>query len=203
MSDLSKVLGDLYSGGDEAEPTSTYRATAPEWADESRLDEAFSTWTPGPPPEASAAEREMSAGVIDMPSVPLDRLEDDLAATLSHALVENGEPDVPMAGAPAYALPEMDDVAPLFAPEPEPVEAPVAYTPEPEPEPVAPIGPWTRAHDDILPSTSAGAKLPKAPKVKLPKVKAPKLKAAKPELTDNSAGAGESKKLFGMQLRRK
>jgi hypothetical protein len=71
MSDLSKVLGDLYGGDDQPSvaPPRNFRAEAPEWAAEERLDEAFSDWTPGPPPDAPAAEREMSV-VIDAPRAP-------------------------------------------------------------------------------------------------------------------------------------
>src|SRR5688500_2948761 len=114
MSDLSRVLGDLYGGEETAavEPAvSSFRPTAPEWADEDRLDEAFASWTPGPPADAPAAEREMSV-VVDAPMVPAARLDDDIAATLSAALVDAGrdnEVEVPMASAPAYALPTYDD----------------------------------------------------------------------------------------------
>ena len=101
--DLSKLLGDVYdndmpaSGGRErrAEPP------APEWSDEAHLDKVFADWTPGPPAEAPAAEREI---LIDAPTGPA-RLDDDLAAALSAALVDAGgpanEPVVDLAVGPA------------------------------------------------------------------------------------------------------
>jgi hypothetical protein len=205
MSDLSKVLGDLYGGDDQPSvaPPRNFRADAPEWADEERLDEAFSTWTPGPPPEAHAMEREMSF-VVDNPAVPAAHSDDDLAATLSAALVDagsdNGEPEFPVASAPSYSLPAFGEdpaasfgdgfpLAPAGAPMADMMNEVPAYQPEPEPAPVVPVavakGPWSRTDDDILP---ASGKLPKAPK--LPKA----VKAAK---------APKAKKAFSLKLRRK
>lgn len=224
MSDLSKVLGDLYGGDDQPSvaPPRNFRAEAPEWADDDRLDEAFADWTPGPTADAHRTEHEV---VIDMPSVPAARLDDDLAATLSAALVDAGENDTefPIASAPLYALPTIDEPA-LDYPAPMPlvdVEPMPAYEPEPEPvfvpEPVA-AGPWSRANDDILPAKGAkavkpvkvkgkgkspkGIKEPKAPKLpKLGKVKGEKAhKASKPE---KSKSESEPVKVFGIQLRRK
>lgn len=220
MSDLSKVLGDLY-GGDEPPPASqSFRPTAPEWADESRLDEAFADWTPGPPPEAHATEREMSV-VIDTPHVPAGRLDDDLAATLSAALVDAGtdnhDPDVPIAGAPSYSLASFEDEAvPSPAAATSYVQAAAEPLPEPAPLPVAVSRPWSRADDDIFPGH--GPSRPTA-SVKAPKFKAPKVgKAAKapqpvqaPQVHSFDAADQPSpaeveapaKKLFGLQLRRK
>jgi hypothetical protein len=121
MSDLSRVLGDLYGGAGDADqrpsvaPARNFRdATAPEWADDEHLDQAFENWTPGPPPEAPAAEHAMSSYVIDTPAVPPAHLEDDLAATLGQALADAGpspssEPEVPVASAPTYAIPAMGE----------------------------------------------------------------------------------------------
>lgn len=218
MSDLSRVLGDLYGESEQAAaPASSFRPTAPEWADDERLDEAFASWTPGPPADAPAAEREMSV-VVDAPIVPDARMDDDIAAAMNAALVDAGrdnEVEVPMASAPSYALPTYDD-------EPLPVTmAPVEeYLPEPEPvfepEPVLPVrtGPWTRSHDDILPGRHAApagrhakapkAKAPKAPKAKAkgdkaPKVKAPKLPKAKAEKAPKPAGDAP-RTFFGIEL---
>ena len=60
--DLSKMLDDLYheeEGGSEAKDTSEQQ-DGPEWADEARLEEVFSTWTPGPPSDAPEAERQIA-----------------------------------------------------------------------------------------------------------------------------------------------
>jgi hypothetical protein len=119
--DLSKVLGDVYA--DDASP----RPAAPEWADESRLDEAFANWTPGPPPEAPAAEHEMAAH---------HRIDDDLAAALTQALASS-----PVNPEPVFADPT-----------PETEGAAVAYELAPfEPEPASARG-WTRGDDDVLPT---------------------------------------------------
>jgi hypothetical protein len=209
MSDLSKVLGDLYGGDDEPSvaPPRNFRAEAPEWADDDRLDEAFSSWTPGPPPEAHAMEREMSF-VIDTPALPAAHLDDDLAATLSAALVDagsdNGEVDLPVASAPAYSLPALsEDPATMSFPDGFPVapagpamaELMTEVVPVSQPEPARP---WSRADDDILP---AAGKLPKLPK--LPKApKAKKAKAAKAPQPVANAESGD-KKRFSLKLRRK
>jgi hypothetical protein len=200
MSDLSKVLGDLYDAPAPAAPSAAearFQPTAPEWADEDRLDEAFEGWTPGPPADAPAAEREMSemSVVMDTPFVPAARLDDELSATLSEALVDAGrdnhQPDVPVASAPTYELPGYDfepapvaEAAPVYEYEPPVVEAFA---------PVEPAHPWTRGDDDILPGKHHH--VAKAPKVKGKKVKEPK--AAK---ADKSEGA--PKKFFGLQLRK-
>lgn len=57
MSDLSRLLDDVYR--DET-PT-----RAPSWSSDEALDEAFSSWIPGPGAEASAAERAIVAGATD------------------------------------------------------------------------------------------------------------------------------------------
>jgi hypothetical protein len=206
MSDLSKVLGDLY-GGDE-EPSSAaanrFRASsAPEWADESRLDAAFENWTPGPPADAPAAELEMSV-VLDAPDMPLAQLDDDLAAGLSAALVhageENGDPEVPVASAPSYDFGDLDQPVPLPA---EPVHA---YVPPMLVEAPVPSRPWSRSDDDVLPGKASGNGGGKATKVREPrapkglKAKTPKVKEPKPAPVDGEAAPV---KFFGMQLRRK
>lgn len=72
--DLSRLLGDLYDDGDDrpeneapASPLAT--GEGPEWADESRLDAAFASWTPGPPSDAPAAEQDMAR--VDTPGPQL------------------------------------------------------------------------------------------------------------------------------------
>jgi hypothetical protein len=224
MSDLSKVLGDLYGGEGEpsATPNRNFRAEAPEWADEDRLDQAFADWTPGPTADAHPAEREMSH-VLDMPAVPHAHLDEDLAGALSAALVDagSGEPEVPAASAPAYTFPDLADLpsmdlhaaATVPAPAPAPVETyvePIAF----EPVAPAPVGPWSRTDDDILPGKGAkgkgpkgahsvSVKAPKLPKTKLPKAKLPKLGKGDKPAPVAAKVEGEPKKVFGIQLRRK
>jgi hypothetical protein len=126
--DLSKVLGDVYAGNG-----STTTQTVPEWADDAHLDEAFASWTPGPPPEAPAAEREMA-----MHSDPMSRrrIDDDLAAALTEALTaSSADSDAVLADAPES---DHDLVAELL--------------PEPAPEPARG---WTRGDDDVLPQREA------------------------------------------------
>ena len=118
MSDLSNLLGDLYGeqGSPDGppvrhEPPAAERA--PEWASDSRLDQAFEDWTP----EAHGAA-----------SVPITT-DDDLTAALSAALGS-----APTAPAPAPTPPPAMPQAPaqMVAP------APVAHVPAPAPAPVAP-----------------------------------------------------------------
>lgn len=138
--DLSKVLGDVYADDVSSRPT------APEWADEAHLDEAFAGWTPGPPPEAPAAEHEMAAHDEHGSH---HRIDDDLAAALTQALsADTVYPE------PVFADHEdvEDEPEPLVAYEP----APVDFEPEPEAEPPSvPVG-WSRGDDDVLPSGKGG-----------------------------------------------
>lgn len=195
MADLSKVLGDVYGAGqpatlaaapasadDEAAPRR--EPTAPEWADDSRLDEAFANWNPGPGPDAPAAERDL---FVNTPSRPLD---EDLAAALSQALADApapapsappAPPVAPAPEAPSALRPSQsaawlaDVVRPDERParvrpvdvEPEPL---IEASPEPAPtlalaEPAVEAAPapsiplpsraWQRTDDDVLAGTSA------------------------------------------------
>jgi hypothetical protein len=198
MSDLSKVLGDLYDGGEATpRPGNDFRAAAPAWADEDRLDEAFSEWTPGPPDDAHETEREMSV-VLDMPAVPAARLDEDMAATLSAALAQAAtEPPAPAWDA-SPVLPQSDsDSAPVW-----------------DPMPAAAGRVWQRIDDDILPGASG--RVHKQQKIKGPKASAPlrlpKLgKESKlepvvvPAAHSEPVAPGEKPplKVFGLQLRRK
>jgi len=91
--DLSKLLGDLYETNEADAPvdapladtpvgdaSATAPAAAqppgPDWADERLLDEAFASWTPGPPDDAPAAEREMANG---FPGTSYPQLEGQFA----------------------------------------------------------------------------------------------------------------------------
>lgn len=123
--DLSKVLGDVYADHAASTPQA-----APEWADEAHLDQAFANWTPGPPADAPAAEREMAAHV-DLGS--RRRIDDDLAAALTEALS-----------------------SPPSSPEPQVAEL-IAEIPTLAPEPI-PLHGWRRGDDDVLPARSVGRK---------------------------------------------
>ena len=127
--DLSKVLEDVYETENRPAPAA---ASAPEWADEQRLDEVFAEWTPGPHASAPAAEHEMAAHTST--NAPLD---DDLAAALTAALSSDDTvaDDVP-------TFPEVD-------PEPDSLAAALYDEPVPTPEPAEPIH-WTRGDDDVL-----------------------------------------------------
>ena len=133
--DLSKVLGDVYAGS--SAPTGG--TTVPEWADDAHLDEAFASWTPGPPPEAPAAEREMASH--DDPRARR-RIDDDLAAALTEALTAQTS-STESAFADLHTQESDDIVGELFA--------------EPIPEPV-PVRAWTRGDDDVLPVRSSGGR---------------------------------------------
>lgn len=128
--DLSKVLDDVYSGG-----AATSESNVPEWADDAHLDQVFAGWTPGPPADAPAAEREMAAHI----EPTRRRIDDELAGALTKALTAN-----PIA-------PE-----PLFADQAD--EADDELTPAHIDELIAtrePMRVWTRGDDDVLPARTA------------------------------------------------
>lgn len=136
MSDLSRLLGDVYGTGpaekDAVEPTDAPVADAPSWADESLLDEAFADWVPGPPSDAPADER---AALTDLAAGPAPEPvgAQPVPATLAEALPAEAEWffDVPA--------------------EPVAAETPVAE-PVADADTAAPVVPWQRADDDLLPS---------------------------------------------------
>jgi hypothetical protein len=181
MPDLSNLLGDVYGDDPDGEPVrheppAGERAEhdPPAWADESVLDAAFANWTPGPPPDAPAAEREVigASGPSSVPPLP-----DDLAAALSAALVGAPPGEVAMAPAP----PPQDSPAP--APDPTGTATDIENAPLPKTEApswselaaarralterddpfvgAAPVtGPlrWQRGDDDILPRRTASSR---------------------------------------------
>ena len=117
--DLSKVLDDVYDASNN-KPASP-AGSAPTWADEQRLDEVFSQWTPGPPADAPAAEREI-----------VDALDHETAGAIAEILAP-GTPDPAPVSFPAVEL------------EPDPV-AEALYA---EPEPFAEPRKWVRGDDDV------------------------------------------------------
>ena len=149
--DLSKLLDDLYeadgsatgagdpaavevarssdgTAGDQYQETAMgfHTGAAPEWSDEARLDEVFAFWTPGPPSDAPAAEREMAyAGGpgLAAPAAPSDM---DLDASFPEAFPELSADQI---GA------ELPSEHGRSEPELEAGEA----------------RPWSRSDDDVLP----------------------------------------------------
>lgn len=191
MADLSKVLGDVYGAGQAAppaaapapapaedQPEARPAPAAPAWADDSRLDEAFANWNPGPGPDAPAAEREL---FVNTPSRPLD---EDLAAALSEALADapvpapqaaptaappaTPEPPAPAAVRPSQSAAWLADVvrpderpprvrppeaeAEVIEPEPETAIANAEEAVEEAPVPSVPLPSraWQRSDDDVL-----------------------------------------------------
>src|SRR5215207_10792136 len=86
MSDLSRLLGDVYgpepeppaaddeaaaaaeAPGAESEQARTLSGALPGWADDTVLDEAFANWVPGPPADAPSAERGMLSDLAGRPA---------------------------------------------------------------------------------------------------------------------------------------
>lgn len=116
----------------------------PEWADEAHLDEVFSSWVPGPPAGASAAEREMAGDnppletPVDDPIADQD-MDAALAAALAEAEEEGETPSFAPAShdadsfegtettdEPAWEIPAEDDVAQVGEPEPTPPHEPAS-----------------------------------------------------------------------------
>lgn len=123
----------------------------PEWADEAHLDEVFSTWVPGPPDSASAAEKEM-AGENPPLELPAEEeiSDEDMEAALAAALAEAeqwDDPDFASVEAdldpPAPPPPPAERPAPsepaspswLNVPEPSSMEPDPIFEAEPDPEP--------------------------------------------------------------------
>ena len=157
MSDLSRLLGDVYNSGTPGDADDDARSpvttTLPDWADEEVLDEAFSNWVPGPPADAPAAERTMLSDLATGPQA--ERLDSEPAEVSEPAEGETGHaPEAP------------EPRAETGSPDAEPAEhggtdgeAPVAAEPAPDfgPErgPAPWRGAWQRSDDDILPRRSA------------------------------------------------
>lgn len=128
--DLSKVLDDVY----DTEKRPTPRAdAAPAWADEQKLDEVFAQWTPGPPADAPAAEREMAESLGDKAAPTLD---DETAVTIARILGGSDVDPEPV-------------VFPAVEAGPDPIAAAVyAELPDFGTEPVGPAR-WLRGDDDV------------------------------------------------------
>src|SRR5688572_2467691 len=77
MSDLSRMLDDVYASPDSGDvatdafptdelATDDFTTRAPEWSSAEALDEAFSSWVPGPAEGATALERSMVDESVEM-----------------------------------------------------------------------------------------------------------------------------------------
>jgi hypothetical protein len=164
MADLSNMLGDVYGDGPDDEPVrreppADGRSVAPDWADESVLDAAFANWTPGPPLDAPAAERDVFAHPADPASAA--PLPDDLAAALSEALVGAPATEVvavtplPLLDPPPEAAASWTEIAAArhaLAEDHDPFAGAPALT--------APLR-WQRGDDDILPRRSSSTHRPR------------------------------------------
>jgi hypothetical protein len=170
VSDLSRLLGDVYGASEDAEatePTTPMGApaaaddppappveavepgrsqpAAPGWADDAVLDEAFAEWVPGPPSDADAEERDILADVEPAEAVaePID-----IDAWLGPEPVEelDGVDEV------EAEAPEMDATAfDAFVP---------AAEPAPQVHPMTEVeGAWSRESDDLLPRGRRGRRL--------------------------------------------
>jgi hypothetical protein len=90
--DLSKMLDELYheeEDEDSEEPVDR-EPEGPEWAEDARLEEVFSSWTPGPPAEAAEAEREMASGLGNDADLRAELRDDDLDTLGSSDLEDVG-----------------------------------------------------------------------------------------------------------------
>ena len=110
MSDLSQLLGDLYS-----DDTSVPKA--PEWSSEEALDDAFASWVPGPAEGAAAAEHSIVAGALDDVTAPVAPVvDDDWAAMTAPAPLPSPVPDdsamTPTTAAFMRWSPSDDDILP-------------------------------------------------------------------------------------------
>ena len=113
MSDLSRLLDDLYAMSGTETDTDTVTATlpteeptrAPEWSSEEALDEVFSSWVPGPSDDASATERSMIAETRGEPLVEQPTVD---------AWLQETEPIAPLEPAVLAARwsPSDDDILP-------------------------------------------------------------------------------------------
>ena len=159
MSDLSRLLGDVYRSG-PATPAAADETTAdeettgtdgsgskttadpprpatlsgalPEWADESVLDEAFANWVPGPPGDAPQAERGMLTDLAAVaPQVDRSWPADAPPAPIDDRVSSLAEA-VPVA--PDFIFPQASDAEVT------------GRLPAPVP------GHWQRSDDDLLPA---------------------------------------------------
>jgi hypothetical protein len=154
MSDLSKLLDDVYSSGSST-------PEVPSWSSDSALDEAFSDWVPGESEGASAAEQAF-ADIAEMtepaqlavPTETMDQLDALVQAAVAMApAVDDDE------------LPQENEAAVTEStPVIENEDSVLRWMPERSPEAVEPaaplpaVAPWNRHDDDILPRRGLGGR---------------------------------------------
>jgi len=161
MSDLSRLLGDVYnpdtpeheSGDGDGERVPVTTTALPEWADEAVLDEAFSNWVPGPPADAPKVERSMLSDLASGPQAEWMGRNGKSNGNDSDggpkAVFEPGI-EIPLSEAELpYAVDPLATTGPVpLAVEPEPVIVMQEAAPEPW------RSGWQRSDDDILPRHS-------------------------------------------------
>lgn len=125
MSDLSRLLDDVYGTGGSGQAPSQ-----PEWASEEALDEAFANWVPGSLDDEPVAPAPAPAPA---PAAPVAVAHSDMFGAAAEALAELGESMVapaPVAPAPSPApapvLPPVEDLFEAFT-----TETPAAPPPLP------------------------------------------------------------------------
>jgi hypothetical protein len=149
MSDLSRLLGDVYGTGpaveeevEAHEETSPLAATAtPEWADDSVLDEAFANWVPGPPSDAPAAER---AALADLASFGHEEPAEPAPVAVPETLAEA----LPVEAEWFFDVP----AATPTTPEPVLHLDTVDVDGDADTDDKVSVAPWQRSDDDLLPS---------------------------------------------------
>lgn len=120
MSDLSRLLDDVYSTGPASPPAAPPPSAAePDlpWASEESMDEAFADWVPGPAADAPQAERDLFelAGVDDAPAPGAPA-----TSVLEHRFVADADSLGDLA-APATLADALGDVADLPVADEEPI----------------------------------------------------------------------------------
>ena len=107
MSDLSRLLEDVYQSSSAAPP-----GEAPAWSSEDALEQVFSEWVPGPPDEAPAQERAMFAGTDEIPTTAEDPVDWEAAIAALAPLASRTEDEAEAEAETVPLLDEQDDHAP-------------------------------------------------------------------------------------------
>ena len=158
MSDLSRLLDDVYNSTPAAEPS---------WSSDAALEDVFADWVPGLPADASPAERAFheeggAHGIEHL--LDADDDDDQLQTLLDQAarfapLVDVPDDDIddfddveapaPLGASNLMLVPMLDDEAPAPTVAHVPFVAPTLI----DPDFIAPVPvhAWCRQDDDILP----------------------------------------------------
>jgi hypothetical protein len=179
MSDLSRLLEDVYGDGGAVYGDGSSPPAVPDWSSDEALDDTFASWVPGPPADAPAAERAFA--VDDSPVRERPTFDEVFAAfgpeDASELVAEvevEGDIDAavetdPVAVAEIPELGDLTDVADLagFTETFTPATELAAAAPEPIAAPRI-ITRWMPSDDDILP-TKGNDKKRRAAAAKAPK----------------------------------